>query len=82
MSRGTLRIRVDGRALEVPAGTSASAAVAIAGAASHRRSVAGSPRAPLCGMGVCFECRLTVDGRPGVRGCLTVCADGMEVATA
>jgi D-hydroxyproline dehydrogenase subunit gamma len=58
-----------------------SAAVAIAGVSAYRRSPTGEPRAPLCGMGICFECRVTVDGRPHVRSCQTPCREGMEVRT-
>jgi predicted molibdopterin-dependent oxidoreductase YjgC len=51
-------------------------------------TVAGMPlgavlhaRTPLlfCGMGVCFDCLVTVDGRPGVRACMTPVRDGMDV---
>jgi D-hydroxyproline dehydrogenase subunit gamma len=38
-------------------------------------------RAPFCGMGVCQECRVTVDGRAYVLACQTVCRDGMRVET-
>lgn len=34
-----------------------------------RLSVTGEPRGPLCGMGICFECRATIDGKPHVRTC-------------
>jgi sarcosine oxidase subunit alpha len=39
------------------------------------------PRAPLCGMGVCFECRVQVDGVAHVRACMTPVSDGMQVVT-
>jgi D-hydroxyproline dehydrogenase subunit gamma len=42
-----------------------------------RRSVSGSLRGPLCGMGVCFECRVTVDGVNHVKACQCACRDGM-----
>jgi len=32
-------------------------------------------------MGVCFECSVTIDGRPHCRSCQTLCAEGMEVRT-
>jgi sarcosine oxidase subunit alpha len=32
-------------------------------------------------MGICFECRVTVDGAPHRRACLVVCANGMRVDT-
>lgn len=39
----------------------------------------GDPRAPLCNMGTCFDCAVTVDGRQLIRACLTPVADGMDV---
>lgn len=76
-----MKVRVNGRAVEVPEGAMVSAAVALAGEAAFRRSVTGEARGPLCGMGICFECRVTVDGRAQVRSCQTPCRDGMEVRT-
>jgi D-hydroxyproline dehydrogenase subunit gamma len=76
-----LTVKVNGRPVEVPEGAMASAAVAISGALFFRRSVSGEPRAPLCGMGICFECRVTVNGRPHVRACQVPCKPGMEVQT-
>jgi predicted molibdopterin-dependent oxidoreductase YjgC len=78
---GTIRLAVNGRTVEVPAGTVVAAAIAQAGITRFRRSVLGQPRSPLCGMGICMECRVTVDGLPHVRSCLTLCANGMEVRT-
>jgi aerobic-type carbon monoxide dehydrogenase small subunit (CoxS/CutS family) len=76
-----VKIVVNGRAVEVPDGVMVSAAVVIAGVAAFRRSVTGEPRGPLCGMGICFECRVTVDGRRHVRSCQVLCRPGMEVRT-
>ncbi|MCD9031638.1 (2Fe-2S)-binding protein [Luteimonas sp. Y-2-2-4F] len=80
MPAATVRLAVDGREVAVRAGSSVAAAVAIAGA-GFRTSVGGEPRAPLCGMGVCFECRVTIDGGAQRRACLTTAADGMQVRT-
>jgi predicted molibdopterin-dependent oxidoreductase YjgC len=74
-------IRVDGRPLEVEAGLTVLAALWNAGGRAVRTSVAGEPRGPLCGMGVCFECRVTIDGAPQRRACLEAVRDGMEVVT-
>ena len=76
-----LVIRVDGRSLEVEPGLTVLAALWNAGVRAARTSVTGDPRGPLCGMGVCFECRVTVDGAPQRRACLETVRDGMEVAT-
>ncbi|WP_422927776.1 (2Fe-2S)-binding protein [Singulisphaera sp. PoT] len=77
----TIRLTLDGRPIEVPNGTMVAAALAIAEIPASRRSVSGEPRGPVCGMGICFECRVTIDGVPHRLGCLTPCAPGMEVRT-
>jgi len=77
----TVRLLVNGVAVTIPAGSMVSAAVLKAGTSSFRRSVTGEPRGPLCGMGICFECRVTIDGEAHCRSCQTICRDGMEVRT-
>ncbi|MCJ7842385.1 (2Fe-2S)-binding protein [Lederbergia sp. NSJ-179] len=37
----------------------------------------GAPRGIYCNIGHCYECRLTVDGKTGVRACLTLVKEGM-----
>jgi len=89
---GLVTLRVDGEDLTVPAGTTVAAAMVNRSHQSPggplgsrrlglRRSVRGELRGPLCGMGICFECRATVDGHPHVRTCMTTCRDGMVVLT-
>ena len=46
---------------QVKAGTVVSAALLTAGIPC-RRSATGQLRTALCGMGICFECRATVNG--------------------
>ncbi|ALN59951.1 MULTISPECIES: 2Fe-2S iron-sulfur cluster-binding protein [Lysobacter] len=79
MSAAPVRLDIDGVAVEVPAGASVAAAVALA-APHFRRSRSGQPRAPLCGMGVCFECRVRIDGVEHQRSCLVPAREGMRVA--
>ena len=76
-----MRVTVNGKPVEVPEGAMVSAAVTLAGVTAFRRSVTGEPRAALCGMGICFECRVTVNGRTHVRSCQVPCLPGMEVRT-
>jgi D-hydroxyproline dehydrogenase subunit gamma len=76
-----IEVTVNGRAVRVAAGTSAVAAIALAGLAACRTSATGEPRGPLCGMGICFECRASVDGEAHVRTCQVVCKQGMVIAT-
>ncbi|WGG51276.1 (2Fe-2S)-binding protein [Rugamonas sp. DEMB1] len=75
-------LRIDGREVSVAAGTSVAAAIAMSGSPVTRRSVGGMPRAPLCGMGVCHECRVCIDDLPHQLACQTPCAAGMRVLTA
>lgn len=74
-------IRIDGREVEVSDGATL-ASVLMQHDTTFRRSVSGEPRQPLCAMGTCFECRVTVDGVPHVRACRVVVRDGMMVETA
>jgi len=39
------------------------------------------PRGALCGMGVCFECTVTINGIPNTRACMTEVQDGMVIET-
>ncbi len=74
-------VRVNGKVVEVPEGSTVAVAVFIAGVAS-RTSVHGELRSALCGMGVCFECRVTADGTPQRPGCQLLCKPGMEITAA
>ena len=77
----TVTVVVDGIAVRMPAGSMVSAAVLKSGKHAFRRSVTGEPRGPLCGMGICFECRVTINGEAHSRSCQTLCKNGMDVRT-
>jgi sarcosine oxidase subunit alpha len=79
MSEGC-SITVNGKGMRVPLGTSVAAAMTMAGEPC-RLSVSGEPRGPLCGMGICMECRATVNGVAHQRTCQIMCAPNMEVVT-
>lgn len=76
----SLALKVNGVPVTVASGTTVAAAILMTGAPT-RRSVTGEPRGPLCGMGICFECRATIDGAPHQRSCQIFCAEGMDVRT-
>jgi D-hydroxyproline dehydrogenase subunit gamma len=80
-ARRSISLTVNGVAITVAPGTTVAAAVAIADAAT-RTSVSGEARGPLCGMGICFECRVTIDGEPHQRSCQILCRPGQSVTTA
>lgn len=71
---------LDGATLRVAEGTTVAAALALADDGCTRTSVSGQRRAPLCGMGICQECRVTIDGRRRL-ACQTLCHEGMQVRT-
>jgi len=75
-----LALKMNAVTIEVPAGTTVAVAVMLAGQPC-RTSVSGTPRGPLCGMGVCFECRVTINGKAHCRSCQIVCEAGMDVRT-
>ena len=75
-----ISITINGRSLQVAANTTVAAAVMTI-QPGFRRSVSGELRGPLCGMGICMECRVTLNGHPHERSCQTLCVPGMEVVT-
>jgi predicted molibdopterin-dependent oxidoreductase YjgC len=80
MSTAKVQIHADGTPMQVAHGTSVAAALAQVPPGRTRTSATGQPRAPLCGMGVCHECRVRIDGRTRL-ACQTVCTEGMQVHT-
>ncbi len=76
----SVSLTINGRTVAVPADCTVAGAV-LRQQLVFRRSVTGEPRAPLCGMGICFECRAVVDGVPHARTCQVLCREGMVVTT-
>jgi D-hydroxyproline dehydrogenase subunit gamma len=73
-------VLVNGVPVRVAQGSTVAVALLVAGVPA-RRSVNGSPRSPLCGMGVCMECRAEVDLVMHSRTCQIVCQPNMQVRT-
>ncbi len=59
-------------------GTTVAAALIAGGVREFRETVDGR-RGLFCGMGVCQECLVTIDGVPGYRACMTPAKDGMRI---
>jgi predicted molibdopterin-dependent oxidoreductase YjgC len=77
-----LRIVVDGRAIEAFEGESVAAALFADGQRALRTTpLRREPRGVYCGIGLCFDCVMTIDGRPNVRACRTPVRDGLRVET-
>jgi D-hydroxyproline dehydrogenase subunit gamma len=77
----TIPVTVNGASIAVPSGATALAAIFLAGQSVVRRSISGAARGPLCGMGICFECRATINQRRHSRSCQILCAPGMDIRT-
>ncbi|TDB49365.1 2Fe-2S iron-sulfur cluster-binding protein [Photorhabdus luminescens] len=69
---------IDGELITVPTGITVAAALAYTSDEHCRISISHQLRVPFCGMGICQECRLMINGRRRV-ACQTVCEMGMKV---
>ena len=75
-----IRFDYEGRAITARPGDTVAAALIAAGETAQRTTaVSGSPRAPYCMMGVCFECLMEIDGVGNRQACLTPATEGMQV---
>ncbi len=77
-----VRFAFDGETFVARQGESIAAALAASGTLALRCTRRGAPRGLHCGMGSCFDCIVTVDGRTGVRACLEKVQAGMTVTSA
>jgi len=78
----TVALTIDGRAVAARSGDTVAAALLAAGIEACRTTpVTGAPRAPYCGMGVCFDFLVTIDGVGSRQACLVPVRAGMTVET-
>jgi predicted molibdopterin-dependent oxidoreductase YjgC len=82
MSDRTLEIFVDGRSVPARPGTTVASVLLAEGTVAFRLSERREARGPLCGMGICHECRVTIDGIAHQRACMVLVVSGMRVETA
>ncbi len=68
-----------GHAITAKTGQSLAAALTKAGHRNFRETAKSAERGMFCGMGVCQDCLVTVDGKPNVRACMSPAKDGMTV---
>ena len=81
-SASTVEFQFDGQPIVAVPGQSIGAALIAAGRRSWRRTrFAGEPRGVFCGIGICFDCLVTVNGTPNRRACLVPAAAGDQVST-
>ncbi|MGV9350851.1 (2Fe-2S)-binding protein [Streptomyces spiralis] len=76
-----LRISVDGEPVDGIAGQTIAGVLLASGRLAWRRGRSGAPRGVFCGIGVCFDCLVTVGGERDVRACRRRAHDGDVVTT-
>lgn len=72
-------ITVDGEPVAAVLGETVAAALFASGRSTQTVGADGQPRGAFCGMGVCHDCLVTIDGRAGQRACLSPVEDGMRI---
>ena len=77
----SITLQINQRPVAVRAGVTVMAALSLDGPGLTRYSVLGAPRSAVCGMGVCQECRVVINGASRL-ACQTLAAEGMVVQTA
>lgn len=81
LERGAaLSLTLDERTVTAYEGETVAAVLLAEGHVAVRTTPRGSPRGVYCGMGVCFDCLVVVDGVPNTRACVTWVREGMSVA--
>jgi predicted molibdopterin-dependent oxidoreductase YjgC len=80
LERGSaVALSLDGRPVTAYEGESVAALLLAEGRLATRVTRGGEPRGVFCGMGVCHDCLVVVDGIPNVRACVTWVRNGMDV---
>ena len=75
-----IEFALDGIEVSVPKGISVAAALLYLDARPARLTpISGSPRAPYCMMGVCFDCLMEIDGEANQQACQVIVCEGMQV---
>lgn len=78
----TVAVTVDGESVHACPGEMVATVLLAMGRLTFRHTDRGhSPRGVFCGMGVCFDCLVIIDGQPNIRACLTPVQAGMVVET-
>ncbi|MEU6658342.1 (2Fe-2S)-binding protein [Streptomyces sp. NPDC046821] len=76
-----LRITVDGEPVDGIAGQTIAGVMLAADRLAWRQGRSGAPRGVFCGIGVCFDCLVTVGEDRDVRACRRRARDGDVVTT-
>ncbi len=77
----SITVSIDNTFVKVSSNTTVLVAIEQCGSIICRTSITGEKRGPLCGMGVCFECKVAINGNAHRRACNTICEEGMKIVT-
>ena len=76
-----LKIKINGKETTAYRGDAVLAPLVAAGNKMLKKSrKLDENRGPLCGMGVCYECQVTINGMPNQRACMTEVEDEMVIS--
>ncbi|MBU8864944.1 (2Fe-2S)-binding protein [Paenarthrobacter aromaticivorans] len=77
---GEVTVSFNGRPITTSAGQSVGSALVTNGITAWRDTrKQARPRGLFCGIGVCFDCLVSVDGIPNQRACLVEVCEGMKI---
>ena len=79
---GRVHAAFEGEPIEAEAGASVAAALIASDRVAWRTTREGRSRGLFCGIGVCFDCLVEIDGESGQRACMIPLAEGMDVRRA
>jgi predicted molibdopterin-dependent oxidoreductase YjgC len=80
-SQPAVELEIDGATTRASEGQTIAALLISLGIRAWRRTPEGEPRRAFCGIGMCDDCVVTVDGVAGVKACLTPVRYGMQILT-
>lgn len=76
-----IKLQINNQKISIPKGSTVATAIFNSDAKTFRKSVSGENRFPLCGMGICFECRVSINGVKHRRSCQILAEEGMIIET-
>ncbi len=77
-----ITVQVDGHAVSAYSGETVAALLLAEGIRTFRHTPKnGQPRSIFCGIGICYDCLVTIDGVPNLRACMTTLVPGMAIET-
>jgi sarcosine oxidase subunit alpha len=81
--RGTpVTVQINDQAVTAFAGETIAAVLLVEGQRIFRHTrKTNEPRSLFCGMGICYDCLVTVDNMPNIRACVTQIREGMVIQT-